>query len=218
MSKFSHVTAWLFDLDDTLYAPETGFSKHMSKVQHQALAGQLNIDMKQVKPYLLALVEKHGGAPFTGLFKENAIDMDLFIEEGFKLDHGMLSECAETVSSLNKLHGGKFIFTNSPKVHAENVLKALGLSGVFDIQSIFDVTRLDYDSKPLKSSFEKVLIEIGEPGESCAMIEDSLPNLKMAKSFGMTTVWVHGEGDKPDYVDYAYTDILTFLKDAAKLS
>lgn len=218
MSKFSHITAWLFDLDDTLYAPKTGFSKHMSKVQHQALADQLNIDMEQVRPYLLALVEKHGGAPFTGLFKESAIDMDLFIEEGFKLDHGMLSECAETASSLDKLHGRKFIFTNSPKVHAENVLKALGLSEVFDVQSIFDVTRLAYDSKPLKSSFKKVLVEVGESGENCAMIEDSLPNLKMAKSLGMTTVWVHGEGDKPDYVDYAYSEILTFLKDAVQSS
>lgn len=213
MSKFSHVKTWLFDLDDTLYAPETGFSQHMSKIQHKALAGQLNIDISKVRPYLLALVEKHGGAPFTGLYKENAIDMELFIEEGFKLDHGMLNECVETSNRLQNLVGDKFIFTNSPRRHAKNVLQALGLSEIFSVQSIFDVTRLGYESKPLKSSFLHVLNELGEVAENCAMIEDSLQNLKMAKQLGMTTVWVHGCGKKPDYVDFSYPCLIDFLKD-----
>lgn len=214
MSKFAHIKTWLFDLDDTLYAPATGFSKHMAEVQHQSLAKMLGVDLLGIKTVLTDLVAKHGGAPFTGLYKEKSIDMDAFIEEGFVLRHDMLEPCALTRAMLESMQGRKVIFTNSPKNHANNILKRLGYEHIFEDEYIFDVTRLNFETKPKIEPYQKVLTDLKEEPQNCLLIEDSLANLKTAKELGMTTVSVHVSGEKLAYVDYAYEDIQSFLADA----
>ncbi len=212
---FSDQTVWLFDLDDTLYAPQTGFAKAMGLVQHQALANQLNVTVTEVKPILTGLVEQYGGAPFTGLHKTKMIDMDRFIEEGFDLNYSSLKPDLDVLAYLKVLPGRKVVFTNSPQCHAQKVLKALGLNSVFDEADIFDVVRLNFESKPKKSAFEFVLAELAVAPENCVMIEDSLSNLKVAKDYGMTTVSVYAEGQKPPYVDFAHTDLKSFLSNVS---
>lgn len=212
---FSDKTVWLFDLDDTLYAPQTGFAKAMGLVQHQALANQLNVTVTEVKPILTELVEQYGGAPFTGLHKTKMIDMDRFIEEGFELDYPSLKSDLDVVAYLKALPGRKVIFTNSPQCHAQKVLKALGLDSIFKAADIFDVVRLNFESKPKRSAFEFVLAELAVAPQNCVMIEDSLSNLKVAKDFGMTTVSVYAKGQKSPFVDHGYPDLKSFLSNAS---
>ena len=212
---FSDQTVWLFDLDDTLYAPQTGFAKAMGLVQHQALAKQLDVDVAEVKPILTKLVEQYGGAPFTGLHKTKMIDMDRFIDEGFDLNYPSLKADLDVVAYLKALPGRKVVFTNSPQCHAQKVLKALGLNSVFDEAGIFDVVRLNFESKPKSSAFDFVLSQLGVAPQNCVMVEDSLSNLKVAKDFGMTTVSVYAEGQKPPFVDHGYPDLKSFLSNVS---
>lgn len=213
MAKFSHVKTWLFDLDDTLYAPETGFSKYMANHQRATLAKLLNTDIASIQVLTSKLIQKYGGAPFTGLHQEGVLDMDAFIDEGFRLDHGKIEKCEMTKKMLLNISGRKVVFTNSPKSHADNILKTLEYQNIFSDEHIFDVTRLEFETKPLKSSYEKVLVALNEVAEHCILVEDSLKNLEMAKSMGMTTVSVYHNGEKPNYVDYAYLTLKDFLQD-----
>lgn len=215
MSKFSHIKTWIFDLDDTLYAPSTGFSKHMVEVQRQSLARLLNCDISDVQTLLKNLVMKHGGAPFTGLHKENLIDMDSFIKEGFKLNYSLLTPCETSKNILKNIRGRKVVFTNSPINHVHKVLIHRGFQHAFLPENIFDVTRLDFQTKPKKEPYDFVLNTLVESARNCIMIEDNLENLKAAKELGMTTVSVHVAGVKESYVDFSYANLVEFLEDVS---
>jgi putative hydrolase of the HAD superfamily len=215
MSKFSHIKTWIFDLDDTLYAPSTGFSAHMASVQKQSLSGLLKTDISGVTALLKSLVKKHGGAPFTGLHKEKSIDMDRFIEEGFQLDHSLLKACDLSQKILLNIQGRKVIFTSSPKNHVDKVLHRLEYQHIFSDENIFDVTRLDFETKPNQVPYDFVLNSLSEVAENCVMVEDNLKNLEIAKDMGMTTVAVHVDGEKPSYVDFSYITLIDFLEDVS---
>tara|TARA_R110000868_G_scaffold218576_2_gene469344 strand:+ start:267851 stop:268498 length:648 start_codon:yes stop_codon:yes gene_type:complete len=214
MGQFSHVKVWIFDLDDTLYAPEA-FSAHMTHTIRTTLARHLGLTMEECSAYCQKLIKTHGGAPFTGLHREAAVDMDSFISEGFDLDTSLLKSCLQTKDALMSLKGRKVVFTNSPSCHAGKVLTALDYVDIFE--KIFDVTMFDFDSKPNLAPYDFVLKSLGVAGTECVMVEDSLKNLKTAKGLGITTVYVHG--DKPDtegVADYIYDNVLDFLHDAIK--
>ena len=92
------------------------------------------------------------------------------------------------------------VFTNADAAHSERVLNTLQVRGHFD--QIFDITYLDYVSKPDPGAYRYVLNELQVAGESCIMVEDTPRNLIPAKDLGMTTIHV-GSSDPSIAIDYA---------------
>ena len=73
---------------------------------------------------------------------------------------------------------------------------------------------MDYIFKYNKVCFEKFLDKFNLCAQDCVIFEDSIKNLETAKACGMITVFVKPDKiEKPQYVDYMFSDIKTALKE-----
>ena len=101
--------------------------------------------------------------------------------------------------SLRRLPGRKFVFSNAPVHYSKTVLKALGISDLFD--AVFSIERTRFRPKPDVHGFLRLVRANHLRPQRCIMVEDMLPNLRTAKKLGMKTVWVTRERKTPRYVD-----------------
>jgi putative hydrolase of the HAD superfamily len=189
----------LFDLDNTLYAPERDLFSLIDK--------RINRYMEEVVAIPIAEVDglrrrywKAYGATLQGLIRHYGIDPEDYLEYVHDVDvRARLSPDLELCRQLKQLGGGCFVFTNGSRGHAERVLAALGLSEVFE--DIFDIRMAAYQPKPCPDPYRSVLRKLGVEGERCVMVEDSLDNLQTAKQLRMTTVLVGAE-TREAFVDH----------------
>jgi putative hydrolase of the HAD superfamily len=92
----------------------------------------------------------------------------------------------------------KAIWTNGSREHAHRVLATLGIGHHFE--TIIDVRDMDYISKPAPENYPRMLALLGIAPHECVLVEDSVRNLKPAKSLGIITVLV--DGDVAENVDF----------------
>jgi len=145
------------------------------------------------------------GTVLRGLLQEEAVDIDEYLEfvhdipvTEYIRPNAALSECLQTLP----MH--KFIFTNSYRKHAENVLDALGVRELFE--DIFDIRTVNYVSKPALHPYTTVVHRLGTTPDTCVYIDDQARNLKQPKLLGMTTVLVDAEPNQ--WVDISVKDII----------
>lgn len=119
---------------------------------------------------------------------------------------------------LGELPQRKVIFTNSPREHAERVLRAMGIERHF--AHIFDIRASQLLPKPNPEPYRYVLSQLGVGANECIMIEDTLVNLAPARELGMTTILVADEAMLQAYLDagkeiiasHVVGDVLTALR------
>ena len=102
----------------------------------------------------------------------------------------------DTFESLSKSNVQIVGFSNGPRKYVERVLKEIGLAKYFESNKLFGVTDVLPHCKPDKDSFEFVLNKVGATAEQCIMVEDSMKNIRAAKSLGMKTILIMGKGRK----------------------
>jgi putative hydrolase of the HAD superfamily len=102
-------------------------------------------------------------------------------------------------STLRRLPGRRFVFSNAPVHYARAVLKALGVADLFD--AVFSIERTRYRPKPDAHGFLRLTRANHLKARRCIMVEDTLVNLRTAKKLGMKTVWVSNERRAPLFVD-----------------
>lgn len=189
----------LFDLDNTLYAPERDLFSLIDQRINRYMAEVVAIPLAQVdslrREYWTAY-----GATLQGLIRHYAVDPEDYLDYVHDVDvTGRLAPDHRLCQGLKQLGGGCFVFTNGSRGHAERVLAALGLIDVFE--DIFDIRMADYQPKPCPDPYRSVLRKLGVSGDRCVMVEDSLLNLQTAKQLEMTTVLVGAERSE-SYVDH----------------
>ncbi len=191
--------AVLFDLDNTLYAPERDLFSLIDQRINRYMEEVVAIPTGQVDG-LRRHYWKAYGATLQGLIRHYAVDPEDYLEYVHDVDlTGRLQPDPQLRSSLQQLATRRFVFTNGSRGHAEKVLAALDLAGAFE--EIFDIRIAAYQPKPNPDPYLGVLQRLGLPGERCVMVEDSLDNLATAKHLGMTTVLV-GPGAADTSVDH----------------
>lgn len=191
--------ALLFDLDNTLYAPERDLFSLIDKRINRYMEEVVAIPLPEVDG-LRRSYWKAYGATLQGLIRHYGIDPEDYLEYVHDVDvSGRLEPDLELCRLLRQLGGGCFVFTNGSRSHAERVLAALGLSEIFD--DIFDIRMADYQPKPCPDPYRSVLQKLGVDGDRCVMIEDSIDNLLTAKQLDMTTVLV-GTETRETFVDH----------------
>jgi len=191
--------AILFDLDNTLYAPERDLFSLIDK--------RINRFMEEVVAIRTAEVDglrrhywKAYGATLQGLIRHYGVDPEHYLEYVHDVDvSGRLLPDLELGRGLAGLSARRFVFTNGSRGHAERVLAALGLAEHFE--DIFDIRIAAYQPKPCPDPYHGVLAALGLGADRCIMVEDSLDNLSTAKELGMTTVLV-GTGPSAPFVDH----------------
>lgn len=200
--------AILFDLDNTLYAPECDLFSLIDVRINRFMADSVAIDADQVD-YLRRKYWDDYGATLQGLIRHHNVDAEDYLDYIHDIDvSGRILRDDSLRRSLSDLPVAPSIFTNASRCHADRVLGALGVAQCFN--EIFDIRVADYQPKPNPEPYRKILAYLGLHGGDCVMVEDHPQNLKTAKELGMKTVLVDNS-DKP--AGYSYVDVRVALPD-----
>ncbi|MBV9993660.1 MAG: pyrimidine 5'-nucleotidase [Caulobacteraceae bacterium] len=208
-----HVDTWLFDLDNTLYPPDTGFRTAIEAAitdYTERLTGLPRAEAYALQKRYLA---EHG-LTLRGLMIHHGVDPDEFHGHLADLPLEFLARDASLIGALGRLPGRRLIFTNADAGHAGRVMARLGLDHLFD--DVFHIGAADFIPKPDPAAFERLSAAHGVDPESTCFFEDLAGNLEPAAALGMTTVLV-GEAAKrpaPAHVHHLAPDLAAFLSAA----
>ena len=186
--SLSHVTDWVFDLDNTLYPRECNLF-----AQIDILISHYMVELTQL-PYeearaLQKTYYRDYGTTLNGLMQRHKVDPDHFLTTVHKIDYTPVCAHPALVEAIRALPGRKFILTNGDVGHARAVLERLGdCAGLFE--DIFDIRAMSYRPKPLPEAYEAFLSAHGIDATKAAMFDDLEKNLVIPHEVGMTTVQV----------------------------
>lgn len=210
------IRAMLFDLDNTLYPATSGVMQSIDRRIGEYVQQRLGVseaEALQIRRHYYATY----GTTLRGL-QQNHYDVetdeylrfvhDIAIEEFLKWD-GALD------AALERLPVTKVIFTNSPREHAERVLRALGLAHHF--ARMFDLRYFNFIGKPDPACYQHILDELGVTGAEALLLEDTAHNLDPAKALGMTTILIGDPAQTYSAADYHVEHVLRGLEIAEGL-
>ena len=190
---------FIFDLDNTLYPESLNVFSLIDRRINRYMNQRLGIPEYQVDSLRRRYWEIYG-VTLTGLMAHYDADPEDFLRYVHDVDlSNVLKPDPGLRNALKAISSPKVILTNGSRCHAQNVLSALGLCGIFD--EIFDVRVASFKPKPFLEPYLKVLEAINARGTDCVMVDDIPENLRTAKELGMKTVLVGGAG-REDYIDY----------------
>jgi len=212
-ADLTHVDTWLFDLDNTLYPPDSGFMAQFSERMTQyveALTGLPRDEAFRLQKQYLA----DYGLTLGGLIANHGVEPKAFHEQFHDLSLEMLAHDPAMLAALSRLPGRRLIFTNADDVHARRILEKLELAHLFD--EVFHIGSADYVGKPDASAFAKIVAAHALDPAATAFFEDSERNLAPAADLGMTTVLVgpQAPASAASFIDYKTDNLASFLEGA----
>jgi putative hydrolase of the HAD superfamily len=184
---------WLFDLDNTLHD-----ASHASFPQMHGAIGDYVVEHVGVTvDEANALRQKYWtryGATLLGLVRHHGVRAAHFLEQTHRMPgmEGRLRMSWHDRAALARLPGRKVVFTNAPRDYALRVLRTLGLGRFFEaVITIEDMTMFGaLRPKPDARMLRRILARLRVPASRCVLVEDTLVNLKAARSVGMRGVWM----------------------------
>ena len=191
---------WIFDLDNTLHNASPHIFPHINRGMNEYLQKELGLEADAAGA-LRQQYWRQYGATLLGLMRHHGTDPRHFLwhTHQFPELHRMLVREPLLRSTLRRLPGRKFVFSNAPVHYAQAVLKALAIGDLFD--AVFSIERTRFRPKPDVHGFLRLTRANRLRARRCIMVEDTLVNLRTAKKLGMKTVWVSRERRAPPFVD-----------------
>jgi putative hydrolase of the HAD superfamily len=206
--SFSHVRAWVFDLDNTLYPPAARLFDQIEVRMTDFVAGELGVDRREANR-LRDHYWRSYGTTLAGLMAEHDVDPGPYLDVVHDIDLGQLVPDPALAAAIAALPGRRIVFTNGCGPYAHRVLAARGLTGVFD--AVYGVEHAQFRPKPEQAAFEAVFALDGlAPGQG-AMFEDDTRNLMAPHAMGMRTVHVAPAADRHDHIHHHTSDLAGFL-------
>jgi putative hydrolase of the HAD superfamily len=184
---------WLFDLDNTLHdASHAAFGElHVSMGEY--VATHLGLSVEDAGKLRESYWRRYG-ATLLGLVRHHGVNASHFLEETHRLPglEDRLRTHAHDRVALRRLRGRKILLTNAPRSYALRVLRALGLTDVFDgVISIDEMTMFgDLRPKPDARMLRQVAVRLKVAPRRCVLVEDTLAHQKAAHRIGMRTAWM----------------------------
>ena len=220
----SHIDAWIFDLDDTLYPPEQGVMALVQARINAFMIDAVGLPADEAKVLQRQFLNEHG-TTLAGLMANYAIDPETFLHEVHDVPLDSLEPNPRLADVIARLPGRKFVLTNGARFHAARVIERIGLTGLFD--GVHAIEDMDLTPKPAPSTYRRFLEKFAIDPTGAIFFDDTPKNLTPARSLGMTTVLT----DTPEHLaerglvagegfDATAPDLLDFLtpyalKDAA---
>jgi putative hydrolase of the HAD superfamily len=190
--------AILFDLDNTIYAPERQLFALIDVRINRYMQEVVGIPAAEVD-VLRRRYWVDYGVTMAGLMRHHQVDPEDYLAYVHDIDvTSRLSSDPQLRQALSGLSLRRVIFTNGCIHHADRVLTQLGLEDLFE--QVFDIRVAGYRPKPYREPYVQVLLQLGVAADRCLMVEDTVENLRTAKELGMGTILV-GSGERPPYVD-----------------
>lgn len=182
-----HVDTWLFDLDNTLYPAESGFMAEIVVRMTDFVEKVTGLPRDEAFRLQKAYLAEHG-LTLKGMMLNHGVDPADFHAIFHDMSLEALAHDPDLLAALERLPGRRLIFTNADEVHAERVLKHLGLRDLFD--DVFHIASFDFAPKPDPLGFQRMIDAHSLDPQATSFFEDSEKNLKPAADLGMTTVLV----------------------------
>lgn len=208
---FSHVEAWIFDLDNTLYPPGSAvLLEAEQRICHfiEERLGLARADAWRLQKDCL----REDGSTLAGLIKRFSIDPEPYLAFVNDVDVTTLSPAPQLREALARLPGKRIVFTNNCARYAERVLGRLGVADQFG--AICDIRAIGFAAKPSPAAYTATVACTGVAPQRSAMFEDAERNLAPAHAIGMTTVWLRHPAEEhppPAHVHHYTDDLVPFL-------
>lgn len=197
----------LIDLDNTIYPASCGLLRAIDRRMSQFMTEKLGFDSAEVDTVRVEYWKKYG-TTLRGLRETTGVDELDFLSFVHELDlENHIKPDGELRKTLEALPHTKYIYTNADRSHADRVLEAMGLTGLF--AEIFDITALGMIGKPDPLSYELIEKKLalldgnlfgktasgdsGDPEEKIVFFDDYAKYLEPAKQRGWITVHVEEE-------------------------
>jgi putative hydrolase of the HAD superfamily len=201
-------STFFFDLDETLYPHNNGLWAEIRTRINAYLHERMGFPMDQIESIRENYFSEYG-TTLRGLQAHHKVDTDEYL--AFVHDvpiRQYLRPNPELRAAIQGIFARKFIFTNADTNHANRVLEAVGLQGLFD--GIIDVHVIAPFCKPMPEAFDLALEAAGNPDpHACALLDDQRRITRAARRLGMYTILVgeHTPGDDADAALLHLTDL-----------
>ncbi|WP_171207704.1 MULTISPECIES: pyrimidine 5'-nucleotidase [unclassified Ruegeria] len=205
---FSHVTQWVFDLDNTLYPPHMRLFDQIEVLMTDYVVQAIGVDRPEADR-LRSHYWREYGTTLAGLMAEHDLDPDPYLHAVHQVDMSHMEPDTTLAGHIRALPGRRIVYTNGSAPYAERVLAARGLDGLFD--AIYGVEHAGYRPKPEKAAFEAIFAQDGIEAQKAAMFEDDPRNLAAPHQMGMRTVHVAPDPHEADHIHHHTDDLTAFL-------
>jgi len=195
----------LFDLDQTLYPPQSHMFQEVGQRINQYME-RMGIPLDQI-PHLRQLYYQRYGTTLRGLQIHHQVDADAYLDYVHDFEvRPYIQPNPALDKALGRLSQEKCIFTNATSEYARRVLQTLGVERHF--QRIFDIRAFRYHCKPDPLAYHIVLETLSASGPECVLIEDNLRNLRVGKELGLHTVLVSPAARPTNGADFVVSDVV----------
>ena len=227
-AKFAHVKTWVFDLDNTLYPPDSDLWPKIDQRITLYLANLHGTDGLSARALQKYYYLRYGTS-LKGLMEEHAIDAAEFLQFVHDIDRSSLLPNPPLALALAALPGRKLVLTNGSREHAQRTMQRLGIDEHFE--DIFDIAAANLVPKPEAEAFERFFDRHAVDPASAAMFEDLERNLIVPHQRGMVTTLVVAKRGQHDHreaaeqtdglsgsVDFVTSDLGGFLRGVVEVS
>jgi putative hydrolase of the HAD superfamily len=210
----SHIDAWIFDLDNTLYPAACDLFALIDMRMTEYIQTLAGCDWNEARRLQKQYFRDHG-TTLAGLRATHDIDPHNFLEFVHDIELDRVAHDARLVAAIAALPGRKLVFTNGDAPYAQRVLDRLGLGASFE--AIHDIHAMDYVPKPAPASYAAMCARWDIDPTRALFAEDMARNLKPAKALGMATLWVDNGSEQAseeafaDFIDYRASDLTDWL-------
>ncbi|WP_170475706.1 pyrimidine 5'-nucleotidase [Ruegeria arenilitoris] len=205
---FSHVTQWVFDLDNTLYPPHMRLFDQIEVLMTDYVVSAIGVNRAEADR-LRSKYWRQYGTTLAGLMAEHDLDPDPYLHAVHQVDMSHMEPDPHLAENIRALPGRCVVYTNGSAPYAERVLSARGLDGLFD--AIYGVEHAEYRPKPERAAFESIFEKDGISADKAAMFEDEPRNLAAPYEMGMRTVHVAPDRHEADHIHHHTDDLTAFL-------
>jgi len=207
-AQFSRVRAWVFDLDNTLYAPEARLFDQIRARMTAYMVRELAIPRAEADRLRRHYWQKYG-TTLAGLMAEHAVEPGPYLAEVHAISFAALSPDPQLAAKIAALPGRRIVMTNASAPYARRVLAARGLAGVFD--AVYGVEHAGFTPKPARAAYEAVFAADGLDPTEGAMFEDDPRNLIAPYALGMRTILVARAAAPARHIQHHTADLAGFL-------
>jgi putative hydrolase of the HAD superfamily len=207
-AAFAHVTAWVFDLDNTLYPPQARLFDQIEVRMTAWVMDALGVGRAEADRLRRHYWAEYG-TTLAGLMAEHGVDPAPYLSAVHDIDLSALAPDPALAAGLARLPGRRIVHTNACGPYAERVLAARGIAHLFD--AVYGVEDAGFRPKPQAAAFAAVLAADGTAPARAAMFEDDPRNLAAPHAMGMRTVLVAPEAPAAPHIHHHAPDLAAFL-------
>src|SRR5262245_30506659 len=119
--SLSHVTDWVFDLDNTLYPRECNLFAQIDLLISDYMVSVTQLPYAEARALQKAYYRDYG-TTLNGLMQRHEVDPDHFLATVHAIDYSPVAAHPDLIGAIRALPGRKFILTNGDVGHARAVL------------------------------------------------------------------------------------------------